>query len=112
MSASLHDSDTTALPPPEIPGRFRHAFTASTGRRLSLRVLAPREWYVRGERHRRDAPAVVDAEKGREWWIFGQRHCEGGPAIERLDGTRAWWLKGRDHRTDGPAVILVGDTRE
>ena len=80
MSASLHDSDTTA-------SRNRGSIQARL-HRIDGSALEPpsgsREWYVRGERHRRDAPAVVDAEKGREWWIFGQ------PTVRADPPSSAW----------------------
>jgi len=38
------------------------------------------------------------------WWLNGQRHREDGPAIEHADGTEHWYLHGKFHREDGPAV--------
>jgi len=28
------------------------------------------------------------------WYLYGQRHREDGPAIERGDGTKMWYLNG------------------
>ena len=28
------------------------------------------------------------------WWLNGERHREDGPAIEYADGTREWYYKG------------------
>ena len=40
------------------------------------------------------------------WFINGDRHRDDGPAIEYLDGTKAWYLNGERHREDGPACVL------
>ena len=39
------------------------------------------------------------------WYLNGERHREDGPAIEYHDGTKYWYLNGGLHREDGPAVI-------
>ena len=38
------------------------------------------------------------------WYLNGERHREDGPAIERADGTKFWYLNGKQHREDGPAI--------
>jgi hypothetical protein len=38
------------------------------------------------------------------WYLNGQCHREDGPAIEYSNGSKAWWLNGKQHREDGPAV--------
>jgi len=37
------------------------------------------------------------------WFLNGQRHRTDGPAVIWADGSRTWWLNGQRHRTDGPA---------
>jgi hypothetical protein len=49
---------------------------------------------------------------GRAWYINGQLHREDGPAIERPDGTRAWFAHGQLHRSDSPAVEYPDGTCE
>ncbi len=39
-----------------------------------------------------------------EWYLNGELHRENGPAIEYADGTKVWHLNGNRHRVDGPAV--------
>ena len=42
-----------------------------------------------------------------EWWLNGELHREDGPAVECSDGTKSWYLHGKRHREDGPALVLV-----
>ena len=53
------------------------------------------------------------ADGTKEWWLNGQRHRADGPAIERADGSNEWWLNGELHRADGPAYERAdGSKRE
>ena len=61
-------------------------------------------WYLNGERHREDGPAIEWADGDKVWYLNGERHREDGPAIERADGYKAWYLNGKLHREDGPAI--------
>ena len=53
-----------------------------------------------------DGTKAVDGTKA--WYLNGQRHRIDGPAIEWADGTKEWYLNGKRHRTDGPAWEWVG----
>ena len=46
------------------------------------------------------------------WYLNGEPHREDGPAIERSGGRKEWWLNGKRHREDGPAIEYPGGTRE
>ena len=46
----------------------------------------------------------VDADGDKHWYLNGERHREDGPAVEFSDGDKAWYLNGKLHREDGPAV--------
>ena len=62
-------------------------------------------WYLNGERHREDGPAIEYADGTKYWYLNGKLHREDGPAVERADdGYTAWYLNGKLHREDGPAV--------
>ena len=63
-----------------------------------------RFWYLNGNLHREDGPAVEWASGDRFWRLNGKLHREDGPAIEWADGDRSWYLNGKLHREDGPAV--------
>jgi hypothetical protein len=46
----------------------------------------------------------VDEDGIKRWYLNGEYHREDGPAIIHLDGEKAWYLKGKLHRIDGPAI--------
>jgi hypothetical protein len=48
----------------------------------------------------------------REWYLNGNLHREDGPAVEYADGMRCWYLNGELHREDGPAIEEADDCRE
>ena len=62
-------------------------------------------WYLNGNRHREDGPAVEWANGSKCWYINGKKHREDGPAIEYKNGSKSWYLSGKCHREDGPAYI-------
>jgi hypothetical protein len=49
---------------------------------------------------------IIDENGDKEWFLNGQRHREDGPAVELSNGTKLWYLNGQRHRVDGPAVEL------
>jgi len=65
-------------------------------------------WYLDGQRHREDGPAIELSSGTKAWYLDGKYHREklhreDGPAIERADGTQVWYLNGNhlteeDHR--------------
>jgi hypothetical protein len=46
------------------------------------------------------------------WYLHGQRHRVDGPAVEYTDGSKSWYINGQRHRVDGPAVDHVGKIKE
>lgn len=62
-------------------------------------------WYLDGEYHREDGPAVMFTDGYTMWYQHGKKHREGGPAISKPDGTKVWYYCGQRHRMDGPASI-------
>jgi hypothetical protein len=72
----------------------------STGNRK-----AGEEWYLKGQRHRKDAPAII-AGGLEEWYLRG--------VLQRavVDGDQLWYQNDRLHRDDGPAVIRRDGTQE
>ena len=58
-----------------------------------------------GPLHRAGGPAVENLATGRrEWWLNGDRHRVDGPAVER-PGRIEYWRCNLLHRDDGPAVV-------
>jgi len=56
-----------------------------------------REWYLNGNLHREDGPAVEYADGDRWWYLNGNLHREDGPAVEYADGDRYWYLNGVEY---------------
>ena len=46
---------------------------------------------------------IVYGNGNKYWYLNGQLHREDGPAIEYTCGTKSWYLDGKLHREDGPA---------
>ena len=61
-------------------------------------------WWLNGNRHHEDGPAIELANGHKEWWLNGKRHREDGPAVENANGDKIWHLNGILHREDGPAI--------
>ena len=74
------------------------------GSSFSVDIGGTKEWYLNGNLHRVDGPAVEWADGTKDWWLNGDRHREDGPAFEYADGTKAWYLNDKLHREDGPAI--------
>ena len=53
-------------------------------------------WYLNGQYHREDGPAIEYTDGDKFWYLNGQRHRVGGPAIERADGSKSWFLNGKE----------------
>jgi hypothetical protein len=61
-------------------------------------------WWLNGELHRENGPAVICKDGYTCYKIYGKMHREDGPAIIYPDGGESWFLNGNLHRTDGPAI--------
>ena len=77
-------------------------------------------WYLNGELHRTDGPAVKWSDGAKSWYLDGKLHRTDGPAIEYSDGAKSWYLDGErlteeEHRKatsksscDGKVVTIDG----
>ena len=54
-----------------------------------------KKWYLNGELHREDGPAVEWADGSKVWFLNGENHREDGPAVEYTDGDKWWYLNGK-----------------
>jgi len=70
-----------------------------------------KEWYLNGQRHRTNGPAIEYPDGEKEWYLNGKLHRTNGPAVEYSDGTKQWFLNGKQHRTDGPAAEYPNSTK-
>jgi len=53
-----------------------------------------KRWYLNGETHRTDGPAVEYANGTKVWFLNNKRHRTDGPAIEYANGNKSWYLNG------------------
>ena len=51
-------------------------------------------WYINGERHREDGPAVIFSSGIQYWYLNGKLHREDGPALIGANGVQEWWVNG------------------
>ncbi len=56
-------------------------------------------WYLNGNYHRQDGPAVQWANGHKSWWLHGKLHRQNGPAVEWSNGEKEWWLHGKRYAT-------------
>jgi len=57
-------------------------------------------WYLNGELHRTDGPAVERTNGSKAWYLNDKRHRVDGPAEEWSNGNKEWWVKGKQHLID------------
>ena len=54
-----------------------------------------KEYYLHGQLHRVDGPAIERANGDKIYYLHGQLHRIDGPAIEYTNGTKSYYLHGR-----------------
>ena len=71
-------------------------------------------WFLNGDWHREDGPAVEWADNSKQWFLNGKCHREDGPAIELADGGKFWYLNGKEYteqeylaKTSSPKELTV-----
>ena len=69
-------------------------------------------WFLNGQYHRQDGPAIEWVDGAKVWFLNGQYHREDGPAIECADGSKSWYFNDKLHRGDGPACEWADGTKE
>jgi hypothetical protein len=53
------------------------------------------KWYLNGEKHRVDEPAIEWNDGSKEWWLYGNRHRMDGPSVVWMTGIKEWWRFGK-----------------
>ena len=61
---------------------------------LNIDKYGHNRWYLNGERHRTDGPAILCKDGTKHWYINGKRHRTDGPAIEHSNGDKFWYING------------------
>jgi hypothetical protein len=59
-----------------------------------------KEWYLNGQYHRTDGPAIEFADGAKWWYLNGRRHRTDGPATEEADGSKEWFLNDQYYSFD------------
>jgi hypothetical protein len=54
-------------------------------------------WFLNGERHRTDGPAIELTNGFKEWYINDKLHRVDGPAIEYTNGDKEWYLNNEEY---------------
>ena len=54
----------------------------------------PKYWFLNGNFHREDGPAIIFPSGTKKWLLNGELHREDGPAIEWANGYKEWYLRG------------------
>ena len=67
---------------------------------MTIDTVGTKEWYLNGQRHREDGPAVEYANGDKYWYLNGKLHREDGPAIEYADGEKEWLLNDKELTED------------
>lgn len=49
-------------------------------------------WYLNGELHREDGPAILYIDGSEEWYHHDQKHRVDGPSLTRKNGGQKWSL--------------------
>src|ERR1700691_2444848 len=63
------------------------------------------KYFLNGKIHREDGPAAIHLNGIIEYCINGKLHREDGPAFTWPDVSLEYWLNGKLHREEGPAII-------
>ena len=63
-----------------------------------------KEWFLNGELHRENGPALEYINGDKYWYTHGKVHREAGPAVEFANGDNFWYINNKLHREDGPAI--------
>ena len=64
-------------------------------------------WYLNGELHRENGPAVEWPNGYKAWYLNDKLHREDGPAAELSNGVKEWYINDKLHRVGGPAIERV-----
>jgi hypothetical protein len=59
-----------------------------------------KRWYLNGQLHRTDGPAIEFADGAKWWYLNGRRHRTDGPATEEADGSKEWFLNDQYYSFD------------
>jgi hypothetical protein len=67
---------------------------------LTINDQGDKYWWLNGNPHRIDGPAIEYANGNKSWRLHGKHHRVDGPAIEFTDGNIYWCLNGTQYYSD------------
>lgn len=79
---------------------------------LHVDEFGTKKWYLNGELHREDGPAIEYTNGTNAWWQHGKCHRIGAPAAEHANGDKYWYVNDKLHRTDGAAIEYGNGTKD
>lgn len=62
---------------------------------VHVSVYRSKMWYLNGELHRENGPAVEWVNGYKAWYYNGKVHRENGHAVEYANGSKEWYLNGK-----------------
>jgi len=98
------DSDVKTKPKSKGVKKIKHTWPKTTAKskkykEYTVRVYAngDKDWYLNGELHREDGPAIECASGDKYWYLNGKCHRVNGPAVEYANGEKHWYLNGKEY---------------
>lgn len=62
-----------------------------------IRPDGSKHYYLNGNRHKTDGPAIIWSNGDEEWYIHDKCHREDGPAVIFADGDVQYWYQDIQH---------------
>ena len=53
---------------------------------------------------------LIESDGSKRWWLNGQRHRVDGPAVEYSDGDKEWWLNSQKYNEEEFALLQLMKT--
>ena len=78
----------------KISQLYEEVFGATGSDGLYVDSDGDKRWYLNGELHRENAPAVEWTNGSKYWYLNDKPHREDGPAVEKANGYKCWYLNG------------------
>ena len=67
------------------------------GAKYEMDEYGNKRWYLNGQYHRTDGPAIEYASGDKYWYLNGKLHRVDGPAVEYANGDKWWYINGKEY---------------
>jgi hypothetical protein len=61
---------------------------------LTINQYGTKQWFLNGQLHRVDGPAIEWSNGAKNWYLNGQLHRVDGPAVEHAVSIKFWYYRG------------------